>query len=211
MVIRKTYFKLLAPIFVILLGTALPVFAGGGRFHLQSYSSPGFIGTNGIYIQAWVTNKDQGTRSIGENAEFRIQNPRSGDRCETTNKLTNENGILFGICYASEVGQIMVYVHSNDKNDESIPYLLYFQANPTPTTAKVQPSVESLTTQPKPTEKNYNITPTINNARETPLAFNRNELSITPVSKETQTSGKSVIRLILDFCNSILLKILRRK
>lgn len=115
---------------------AFPMYAGGGRFRLDSPDSPGFVGTTGLHIQAGITNDTQNSMSVGEKAEFRIQNPRAGDRCDTTTNVTTNFGQIFGVCYVDHAGQILVYVHSFDRNEDSSPYVLYFYDKPTsiPTT-----------------------------------------------------------------------------
>jgi len=126
------------------------VMAGGGRFDLESLNSPGIVGSYPINVQAWLLKTNYREASIGEKAEFIISNPRSGDKCITTNGTADQYGIIYGECQATEPGEMLVYVHSLDNNDDSSNMVLYFKSAPTslPTSIITTPSAVTPTTQP---------------------------------------------------------------
>jgi len=178
--VKKSVF---VTVLLIMFFWVTPVFAGGGRYRLESYSSPGYTGTNGVYIQAWITNQNQSALSVGEKAEFRIQNARAGDRCETTTAITTDNGQIFGVCFASQAGQILVYVHSFDNNEDSSPYVLYFYDKPTspPTMAviaTITPAKKMLPTK----------LPSLTSVENKASSVMNNEITITPILKPTNTA-----------------------
>ncbi len=107
-----------------------PVRAGGGRIYIESYSQ-GVTGTEGVNVQAWIRSEDYTRVVEGERAEFMVKSPREGDYCITPTNKSNNNGIVFGQCFASQPGQIIIYVHSLDTNYDSSDYVLYFN-NPSP-------------------------------------------------------------------------------
>ncbi len=197
---------LLFSVFILIAG-GFPVYAGGGRFNIESFSSPGFTDANGVYVQSWIFKKDLYVASVGEKAEFRIQNPRPGDKCITTTGTSNDNGQIFGQCFATKAGQILVYVHSIDNNDDSSQYILYFYDKPTPI----------------PTKKIFSPTPTVqvvvsdippNKQIEQQISPTMSE-SITPIqvtnSKDSQgKADTNIIQLILEYINGVFSKIFRK-
>lgn len=154
--------------------------AGGGRFDISTIDNDWYGTTgSGVELRARVTMpNDSSTLSIGEHAEYRIINPRAGDKCDTTDGFTDVNGYLHGNCSATTEGNYLVYIHSNDKGDDSSQVILYFYPPPTPTiTPKPIPTATPKPismTIPKPT-----TTPTINNTvtptkRPTPMIQSAN-------------------------------------
>lgn len=136
--------------------------AGGGRFDISTVDSD-WQGTtgSGIELRARVTKQnDYPNVSAGEHAEYRIINPRAGDKCDTQDGFTDVNGYLNGNCSATTEGSYSIYIHSNDNGDDSSQVILYFYSPPTPT-----PAPTSIpTSTPKPTTvlaSQISATPTI--------------------------------------------------
>jgi hypothetical protein len=199
--------KLLTVLFIIFFGVISPVFAGGGRYNLESYSSPGYTGASGVYIQAWITNQNQSSMSVGEKAEFRIQNPRVGDRCETTTAITTQNGQIFGVCFASQVGQMLVYVHSFDKNEDSSPVVLYFNNKPTPTPTKVLPTKVPPTKQPTPKIEGNQISPAMNNGNKITPTLEPTIPAVTQTPQNEYPQNRNFGQKVFDLFNSIISKL----
>ncbi len=108
--------------------------AGGGRT-VFGYISRGRINYSEANIvgQVFKTSPFNVDYSADEKVEFRIENPRDGDRCYTRNERTNDLGVIGGYCTAKQSGEILVYIYSFDKNDESSRVVVYFDPEPTPT------------------------------------------------------------------------------
>lgn len=112
------------------------VFAGGGRVEF-SPEGRGVAEIDGIEVKARLYEVGQGPTdgqlSIGEKAEFRIENPREGDRCDNRGQPSDSSGYIYGTCYAKTEGSYYVYIHSYDKESPSGKYIIYFDPKPTST------------------------------------------------------------------------------
>ncbi|PJC34364.1 hypothetical protein CO006_02055 [Candidatus Roizmanbacteria bacterium CG_4_8_14_3_um_filter_35_14] len=146
------------------------IFAGGGRFRLESYNGPGIAGSKKVNIQAWISKTDSPAASVGERAEFRIHSPKPGDECHTFSSQANENGIIFGECSSTQPGQILAYVYSFDANEDSSDYVLYFTLPiptntpmPTPTSKSLPTNIPTpiLPTHEPSTSKEQRLLPSI--------------------------------------------------
>lgn len=172
------------------------VFAGGGRYNLESYNGPGIANSKGVNIQVWIYKPNSHEAAVGERAEFRIRDPRPGDNCQTFNTQANEYGIIFGKCSVTQAGQILAYVHSFDVNDDSSPYVLYFN-NPSPTLTSIPLPTATPVITLRPTA---NPTPTI---ISTPPSTPTGQTKIAISSKNNNFSLKSAYNFIRNFFHSI--------
>ncbi len=156
----------------------LTVFAGGGRILI--YTSDNFNGyyyvNSDTYVlaQVFVPDSSNTVSSVGERAEFRIENPREGDSCVNEIEQTTELGLLRARCKATQPGTITVYVYSFADNYESSRYQLHFYAMPNPTDDSTQPPVASPTL--------VRSTPTPTHALNKTITKIPLELSPTPAS-----------------------------
>lgn len=166
-------------IILILFSTyTITTFAGGGRFSISAPEGSGWT-TTYINVNAYVTYND--TASVGEKVEFRIRNPRSGDRCETYGNGTSGAGWVGGTCYATQAGTVTIYVYSLDKGDESSNYLIYFyEPSPTPTQKPTATPTQIPTSTPKPTNT---ITPSPTIIKL--LSIKKPTITIAPTQKPT--------------------------
>ncbi len=157
--------------------------AGGGRFSITTIGDGDATVGGGIEVRARVTMpNDPDTLSIGEHAEYRILNPRSGDRCDTTDGFTDVNGYLHGNCTASTEGNYVIYVHSNDKGDDSSQYILYFYPPPTPTATPT--TIPTVTSKPLPTS-----TPKLTTASVTKTTVTTPTKTPTALTQSTNADG----------------------
>lgn len=168
---KKVFFAL------AIAGLLIPraIIAGGGRFEFSG--SEGKVLPGGIEVTVRIHKEAEGEISPFEKAELRVENPRSGDRCDTTGGATDVNGYLRGGCYATEPGTVKIYVHSNDRGDNSGFHTLTFNANPT--------SAPSPTSSISPTSKFLKISPTPEE-EETPTPEPTEEITPSPTP---QASG----------------------
>ncbi len=127
----------------------LPVIAAGSRFVVE-VSGGGTVETGGVNIKVKIYQDDAKFNvSKSEDTDFKIRNPRDGDRCENKTDKTDDNGIIEGTCYATQVGSYNVYIKSNDKGDESGEFVLSFGPKPIPTNTPAP----TLTATPTPVEE----------------------------------------------------------
>jgi hypothetical protein len=181
-------------IVLFLLSLLLPfsVFAGGGRIEIENFNGTGLTGSSGLYIQARIYSQDHSRTIAGEKAAFQIQNPRSGDRCITSNEISSEYGQIFGQCFAEEPGTITVYVHSSTNGDNSSVYLLHFitlstQSTRQPTRQPTQ--IPSSVIQKKPT---IFISPTPTKQIELPIITSTPTLSPSVTQSPTLNNEKGI-------------------
>lgn len=178
-------------LFTILLLVLLPitVFAGGGRILIYTSDNLGgyYYVNSDTYVlaQVFVPDSSNTISSVGERAEFRIENPRAGDSCVNEIEQTTELGLLRARCRVSQPGTLTVYVYSFADNYESSRYILNFYAAPSPTTIPTQlPTVI-------PTTVKSTLTPTI--------AVN-NSITTAPVElTPTPTSSSDSNALLKDY------------
>ena len=140
---------------ILQLSLTTTVFAGGGRIDVYTVdNSNGYYYVNSdMYVLAQVFEPDSGNTvsSVGERAEFRIENPREGDSCVNELEQTTELGLLRARCRTTQPGTIAVYVYSFADNFESSRYLLNFYAVPNPTDfASEQPTAIPTVTRSTP-------------------------------------------------------------
>lgn len=140
------------------------VFAGGGRIEIYTMDNlNGYYSVNSdTYVLAQVFVPDSGNTiaSIGERAEFRIENPRDGDSCVNEIEQTTELGLLRARCRTTQPGTITVYVYSFADNYESSRYLLHFYAQSEVTAATQIPTSVSKT-QPTKIPTHSFVKPTL--------------------------------------------------
>jgi len=116
--------KKIFTLFLFLFLMAVPAFAGGGRIELHLLDNYGDVSGKKVRVEAKLTKSYQ-VPSIGEKAEFRLVNPRSGDFCTTFNNISDSGGYIRGECGSNQVGRLTMYVHSFDENEDT--YTVSFQ------------------------------------------------------------------------------------
>ncbi len=153
---------------LFLLITSKIALAGGGRIEIYTMDNlNGYYYVNSdtyVLAQVFVPDSSNTIASVGERAEFRIENPRDGDTCINEIEQTTELGLLRARCRVTQPGTVTVYVYSFADNYESSRYLLHFYAQPEativptqrptaipPTQAVEQPTVPSNNSRPSPT------------------------------------------------------------
>ncbi len=169
---------IIAIVLIILFPIPITVFAGGGRILIYTSDNlGGYYSVNSdmyVLAQVFVPDSSNTISSVGERAEFRIENPRAGDACVNEIEQTTELGLLRARCRVSQPGTLTVYVYSFADNYESSRYLLHFYALPSATNIPTQqPTVIPTTLRSTPTP-----TIVVNNSITTAPA----ELSPTPAS-----------------------------
>lgn len=153
------------------------VYAGGGRIVIENMNGAGVTGNIGLPIGARLYNDAEHTSTVtGEKAEFRIINPRAGDKCTTRSTTVNEYGQIFGECFKEEPGTITIYVHSLDRGDDSSQYLLtFYQLRATPTPTSEPTRVVSTPTMTPEKETVISVSP--ESTISTPSATSRDDSS----------------------------------
>ena len=177
--------------FTILLLMLLPisVFAGGGRILIYTSDNLGgyYYVNSDMYVlaQVFVQDTSNTVSSVGERAEFRIENPRAGDSCVNEIEQTTELGLLRARCRVSQPGTLTVYVYSFADNYESSRYLLHFYAVPSATNIPTQ----------QPT-----VIPTTVRSTPTPTIAVNNSITTAPVElTPTPTSSSDSNALLKDY------------
>lgn len=156
-------------------------FAGGGRFSISAPDGSGWT-TTYVNVNVYVTYNE--TASVGEKVEFRIRNPRSGDRCETYGNGASGAGWVGGTCYATQAGTVTIYVYSLDKGDESSNYLIYFyEPSPTPTQKPTATPTITPTSTPKPIVAKISSPTPINS-----LSIKNSSITLAPTQKPIITT-----------------------
>jgi hypothetical protein len=139
---------------LLLLFTPKNVFAD--RITVSILPTTAHVGESGIEVTAkMLQSTDEGAlSSTGERATIKIRNARDGDRCDTKAGGSDPSGNLHGTCYATQTGTMIVYIHSEDRGDDSSDTTLTFDAapaappataTPAPTTAAASNSTASPT------------------------------------------------------------------
>lgn len=112
-----------------------------------------------VRVNVPAYNQGQGERpSEYEKVEFKIDSPRPGDVCVTVVGTTTNVGQASATCTATSPGEMLVYVRSLDKGDESGRYVLNFtkptvkRSAPTVTTTHVT-TIPTVTTSPTTIKK----------------------------------------------------------
>src|SRR3990167_2593647 len=140
-------------ILVLFLLFAMPIIAAGSRFVFE-IGGTGTVDGGGVNIKVKVYQDDaKFNASKLEDIDFRIKNPRDGDKCENKTDKTDDNGIIEATCYATQVGSYNVYIKSNDKGDESGEFVITFGLKPVPTNTPAPTS----TTAPTPEEEDEDL------------------------------------------------------
>lgn len=184
----------------------LPVQAGGGRILVYTGNNRNnyyYVGEE-INVQAQVFKESPSTSdfSVGENVEFRVENPRPGDKCVTKTAKTTDLGMTNAVCTASTPGQILVYVHSLDDGYDSSRIVMYFYARPAPTATPVPPTsapmptaiptlepTAVLTSEPIQTSAVTQTTEAIENKKE--------EEIVIPLEDDDKSGGTNKLLLVI--------------
>lgn len=131
------------------------------RITIETGSGTGTAGGS-ISVKALMRVSEGGPISVGEGAQFVVSNPRSGDRCDTNAAPSDNQGYVYGTCYASGPGTVAFYARSlNGSDDRSNDSIITFISGPTPTntpTATPTPTTSlkktiTPTEEPTPTEE----------------------------------------------------------
>ncbi|MBI2029870.1 hypothetical protein HYT02_05620 [Candidatus Gottesmanbacteria bacterium] len=172
------------------------IHAGGGRIVIQNFDTGAFVGTPvNLSFKVYHAGSNNEAISTNEKMEFRIENPRSGDRCWGKTERTNEQGLIEGFCSAQEPGNYLAYLYSIDKNDESSRVYVYFNAQPTPTPTN--------TPIPLPTSTPMStVTPTESITYTSPTS------PLSPTQQPTSVHGSSDNKQIAFILTAFLLVIL---
>ncbi len=151
--------RVVSLLFIFTLFFTVNILAGGGRFDISTPDNPSTVG-DGIEVNVKISTPDSNgsTPSPNEKAAIVIKNPRSGDKCDTQGEQggkTDSQGVLHGNCYATTAGTYNIYVHSNDKGDDSSEFVLTFNASSTPTVTPASSTTPTgtISTTPSPTPK----------------------------------------------------------
>lgn len=136
-------------LWLLLLLFTLPIFAVGSRFVVE-VGGKGIVDAEGVGVNVKIYKDDaKFSASSLEDVDFKIRNPRDGDRCDPKADKTDDNGIIEGTCYAQQLGSYNVYIKSNDKGDESGEFVITFGPKPIPTNTPAP----TLTPTPTPAEE----------------------------------------------------------
>lgn len=135
--------------FSLSLFLAFPLFAAGSRYVVE-IGGRGTVDGGGVAVKVKIYQDDAKFNvSKLEDVDFKIRNPRDGDRCEQKTDKTDDNGIIEATCYATQTGSYNVYIKSNDKGDESGEFVISFGPKPLPT----NPPTPIQTATPTPEEE----------------------------------------------------------
>lgn len=125
------------------------VLAGGGRYELGP-SEHTYINSPAEIRAVIHSPSDPSQPSAGEHVQFVITNPRSGDSCSPTTAVSDASGNVSSLCTAQTPGQIAVYIHSTDNNDDSNPVSMTFDPLPQQPTSTPPSSSSQATPTPTP-------------------------------------------------------------
>lgn len=147
-------YRLIFVITVVLLGllNGSPALAGGGRISIyttDTYNGQYPVGREvNIQAQVFTEGSSNTVHSVGERVEFRIRNPRPGDRCVTIKERTDDVGHTRAECRVTQPGTLTTYVYSLDDGYESSEYPLTFIVYATPTPVPTPKSTVAPTPKP---------------------------------------------------------------
>lgn len=126
--------------------------AAAGRLQMEAPEHSGHAGSSvEVKVKLLQGDAEDSQPSTGEKAEFKIQNPESGQSCITNPAPSDSSGYVYGTCKSDTSGSIEVYAHSIDRGDTSDDLTLSFdeeKEKPTP-----DPNTKTMNAQNNPFAK----------------------------------------------------------